>query len=643
MRKSKVVLLLILSVFTWCSFGAKKTKFPVSAISKELLKDANVVVRESCISFKIGSIKETRTTYKYVVTILNENGDDEALLYIGYDKDTKITYLKGSRYNAFGKLDAKLSGTDIEDVSAISGFSLYEDNRVKIADLSCNTYPYTVSFEFEIKKNNTLFYPTWRPLYDKHTSVEYSCFMFEFPEEMNVRYKEINVNSGVKKSLEGGVNKYLWEVKNLKPVESEVYGPEFSKLVPTVYTAPSNFTYDGYDGNMDSWKNFGEWIHLLNKGRNELDDATIIKLQKLTSGVSSNEEKIKKIYEYLQENTRYVSIQLGIGGYQPFEAREVNEKGYGDCKALTNYTMAMLQYLGINSYYTLVSAGKNKGNIMSDFPSNKFNHAFLCVPVDNDTIWLECTSQTCPFGYLGNFTNDRDVLVINETGGHLVHTPNYRQIENLQYRTAHVIIDKEGNATAKINTTYKGLQFENDGINTYANKSGEEQKKWLYNKIDLSGIKIKSFNLKICNNRIPEVKESIEFKTPKYATTSGKRLFLQPNFLNRWDSCPEKIEDRKTDVVLRVAFFDTDSIVYNLPKGYDVEYKPSDIHIKSQFGEYKSKVLLKDNTVTYIRILKMEKGTFSPDTYDQLREFYRQIVKADNVKVVFVTNTEDVN
>ncbi len=94
---------------------------------------------------------------------------------------------------------------------------------------------------------------------------------------------------------------------------------------------------------METWDNFGKWIQALNSGRQELPPATKAKIKELTAKAKTDEEKVKILYEYLQSKTRYVSIQLGIGGQQPFEASVVDQFGYGDCKALSNYMVAMLE------------------------------------------------------------------------------------------------------------------------------------------------------------------------------------------------------------------------------------------------------------------------------------------------------------
>ncbi|NJM26365.1 MAG: hypothetical protein HC859_13660, partial [Bacteroidia bacterium] len=105
-----------------------------------------------------------------------------------------------------------------------------------------------------------------------------------------------------------------------------------------------------------------------------------------------------------------MSIQLGIGGWQPFEASVVDKNGYGDCKALSNYAVAMLKEAGIKGYYCLVQAGEEPAKLDPMFAENHFNHIIVAVPLKQDTVWLECTSQTNPYGYLGEFTGDRQAL-----------------------------------------------------------------------------------------------------------------------------------------------------------------------------------------------------------------------------------------
>jgi len=202
-------------------------------------------------------------------------------------------------------------------------------------------------------------------------------------------------------------------------------------------------------------------------------------MKQITENLKTPEEKIKAIYEYLQNKTRYVSIQLGIGGFQPFEAAVVDEMGYGDCKALSNYMVSMLDVVGIKSNYTLIRAGKDapKMNVnfskftVQSWPSFCSNHA--------DTNWLECTSQTNPFWVYGNVYGWSRALAITDQGAKIVMTPKYSAEQNVQSRTAEVVVDAKGNARAKIKTTYSGLQYENGSLNFILNDQYDEQKKWI--------------------------------------------------------------------------------------------------------------------------------------------------------------------
>lgn len=604
---------------------------------EELAKDANIIIRSEETVFTVNSINSGTTTYKVSITILNEHGNHRAKLYVGYDKLRKVEQIEGASYDRFGKKIKSLKSKDIVDVSAISDFSLFEDNRVKIANLTHTVYPYTVEFSYQLSNKNMLFYPGFYPQDEERLSVEKASYEVRVPLGTKLRYQESNMPQPVKKGATAMHETYIWQVQHLKPVETEPYGPGLEELVPLVRTAPSGFEVEGYKGNMESWKSYGLWVNQLNQGRDVLPEATKQKLVALTAGAKSDEEKVRIIYDYLQGKTRYVSIQLGIGGWQPFEASFVDSKGYGDCKALTNYTQAMLKAVGVNSHHALIRSGDDVTDIRTDFPSSQFNHVVLAVPMPKDTLWLECTSQTEAAGYSGSNTGGRHALLVTPEGGKLVKTQDYMATDNSQLRHIMVRLDEKGSGTASVTTHYKGLQQESrSGVMHHLQP--EEQRKWLYQQVQVPSFEISKFTFEQQKSRVPVVKEQLELNLRQCATISGKRMFVTPNLMNKWTSVPNQKEKRLTEVVRDMAFLDVDTVEFELPAGYAVEFLPQEISHTSEFGEYKATVKVEGQRVIYQRSMQMGKGRYSPESYTKLVEFFNNVIKADGQQVVFVKN-----
>ena len=163
-------------------------------------------------------------------------------------------------------------------------------------------------------------------------------------------------------------------MSSLPPIKEEAFAPELAELIPRIYFAPTNFAFENTQGCLDSWKTYGQWQSQLLQERDLLPEELKQNLQQRTANLKTPYEKIAAVYEYLSTNTRYVSIQLGLGGLQPAKAFDVYKNGFSDCKGLSNYAKAMLKELGIPSFYTVISTEKK--HLLSDFASaNQMNHA----------------------------------------------------------------------------------------------------------------------------------------------------------------------------------------------------------------------------------------------------------------------------
>jgi hypothetical protein len=634
----KFLLISLLVLIHVCSIAKDEPSYPVSQIPDDMKTRMYAVIREQEIRFEINSEKNATTYARLVITILNANGNDYAEKTILYDKFNVIRSFKGTAYDAEGKVVKRLKASDIYDQSAYDGFTLFSDNRFKRADLSQGTYPYTVEFEYEIEQKALFYIPDFELYHDDEISIQKSKYSLIYPIAIKPRYKLFKIQEPTL-STANGKETIEWNFENIKPEKFEKLSPDFEKIIPNISVAPTIFEFDKYAGRMDTWDNFGKWILLLNKDRSTLPDQTKKTVQELTKNAKSTEEKIKILYEYLQSKTRYVGIQLGIGGYQPFDATVVDQTGYGDCKALSNYMVSLLKEAGIKAHYVLIRAGADEPLIDISFPSPQFNHAVVAVPHQADTIWLECTSQTNPFGYAGEFTGDRFAFMITDDGGKIVKTPRYTADQNIQSRTADVFVELTGNATARVNTIYRGLQYENGDLNQIINKQHDDQKKWIQKNVKIPVFDVTGFKMTNKKETLPAGIVNIELSLTRFANVSGKRIFLTPNLMNKSSYLPEKLETRKTNVVLRRPFIDLDTIKYHLPEGIYPEFLPEPTKVTSRFGEYEVKCTMEQGKLIYVRRLKINKGEFPPETYTELTEFFKTINKNDNMKIVFMSKT----
>jgi hypothetical protein len=496
--------------------------------------------------------------------------------------------------------------------------------------------PYTIEYSYTEETENLIFYPAWEAGVDDETAVMQSSLVIRVPSDVSFRYLEKGFNNDVKKTASVNGKVVKWEVKNLPVRKSETLTKDYQMLV--VFTAPIEFEVQGIEGSFNTWEDFAKFYLKLNEGRDELPAEAIQKVKALTQNLNSPEEKAAVIYNYLQSTTHYLNISLGIGGWQTVPAENVATKGYGDCKALTNYFNAMLKTVGVTAYGALVYADSSSLDVQDNFPVSQFNHIISCIPTATDTLWVECTSQTNPFGYQGDFTGNRKVLLIKPNGGGLVNTIQYQPEDNRQARNIKVVIDGNGDAVANVETRYTGLQHE--AVDQAINRmTADEQRKWLLGRIDIGNFELSNFAFEGTKGKIPMASEELTLSIKKCATKSGKRLFIAPNLITTFFAPLNPQDDRKSKLYLNentYSFVDTDTITYQLPEGFVVEYLPENISLKEDFAEYEASVETLENKLIYYRTVRMRGGTYPPDAYNKFVDFLKNVKKADRMRVVYV-------
>ncbi len=605
-------------------------------ISKEMSENANSVIRFQNVSIDIVSIDKMKITKTKVVTVLNEKGLKNVDAFEYYDSSTKVRSIEAKILDAFGNEIKSIKKKDFKDNSVADGFSIYNDNRILYLDYKTVDYPVTIVYNSEIETINTAFIPKWYPIDDYYESVEESKIIINYIPELGFKYKEKNFNefTVLKEESENSIS---FKIENLQAKKYEELSPVFSKVNPSVLFGLDIFSLEGVKGNAKDWDEFSSWIYNnLLKDSDDLSQETIQKVKEIVGEEVDPIKKAKIIYDYLQSKSRYVSVQMGIGGWKPMNASDVDRLGYGDCKALTNYTRVLLKHVGVESFYTLVYAGNDKQNIADDFVSMQGNHAILSIPINEGYTFLECTNTSSPFGYNGDFTDDRDVLIVKKDGGEIVRTKNYNVEKSKQITRGEYKLNENGSISAKMNIVSTGTQY-NDKY--WLIKEKEEKKKLYYkNRFDwLNNISFSNLNL-INDSANIQFIEELTFNAENYVT-ENESIILTLNAFNRNSFSPKRYRNRTNSFEIDRGFMDEDEIFIKLPKNYNADALLNNIVIEEKFGKYEATFELIDtNTIKYNRKFILNNGSFDKNDYESFRIFTDRVSKADNSKIVITLN-----
>jgi hypothetical protein len=583
--------------------------------------------------YDLHGIGEGVIEVEYSHTIYNSKGSDKGRFVQYYDTFRKITDVEFELLDANGNSINKFKKKDAQDISYSKSYET-DDVRLLVIEPKHDSYPYTVICKYTVQLNGYVSLGDWRPLSGYNISVDKATIQVTYDELNPIYTHALNGMESPSADCADGRCSFQVSYNNLEAIVYDRYQKPLKDQTPRLLMKSEKFQLDGLVGALNSWESFGDWYLELNKSSAHVSMATATDIARIQHALIDPALVVDSIYKYMQNRTRYVSIQLGVGGMKSLPVDFVDQKGYGDCKALTNYTQHLLKKLFIPSHQVLVQAGKNSAELIEEFPSSQFNHVFLAVPLENDTIWLECTSQQSPSDYLGTFTDGRKVLWLENGKSKIITTPKIKAEENLTKEIIRINLTKQGLANCEIWQKKQGIHY--DDASAYQYLDQEVIKKRNYEKFEFSDFTITDFTYAIKPDSLVLI-ENYTIDIPKFGKAYGGRLIVDLEEFSQTKTISSDSSDHY--IKLRRGNSINQKIVIAIPEGLKIKYVAASMQIENEFGKYFYNVSQTEEEIVISKYYQLNSGTYEGEQFRQFKSFVNKVAETERAKILFVKKT----
>ena len=434
----------------------------------------------------------------------------------------------------------------------------------------------------------------------------------------------------------------------LRPPEAAVAG----RLVVRIKT-----------GNPDSrslagWPDMGAWYDGLCKELRAPDEAVSKKAAELAAAGADTLAKLRALAEFAQKEIRYVAIQIGIGGFKPHSASSVLGNRYGDCKDKATLLAAMLQAIGIESYYIIVNAFRGSVNMASPVSLYSFNHVILAIRLPDDVpdagldsvvrharlgrlLVFDPTMPTTPLGRLPFYLQDNTGLLVAEGGGELIPLPRPNPESNLLDRKAKLVLTSDGALAGEIQEIRRGSLA--DSYRYQLQTSTEAERRKLLETFlsrSLASFTLQGYDIKNLDNTQADLLVSYRFTAPSYAKRAGGFLVVRPRLVGQKavDISSREKGSRLYPIDLETTSLQRDDFTFELPEGCAVADLPKPVNLDAGFVAYRSASEAVGRTLVYRREYRLNEPVLPASRFDEALKFFLA-VGAEEQQVALVKHS----
>ena len=374
-----------------------------------------------------------------------------------------------------------------------------------------------------------------------------------------------------------GNNIYTFQYKNCPSDKKYSDAPGYSWYSPHVLFYIESFTDESgskkpFLSNINDLYNFNySYLKAMeNKPKPELKRI----VDSITNNVTSQEEKAKKIYTWVQHNIKYVAFENGMEGFVPRDAALVCNRRYGDCKDMASILTAMLNTVGVPAYFTWIGTRDLPYTFSNEPLPMVSNHMICTINLNGKFVFLDGTDPTCVFGLTPSGIQDKEAMVaINEKEYKLLKVPVIEKSKNTIVDTTWLELSPIG-LKGKIKRTLTGYQAMSFyGELMYWSKKNINESMTRTFERGSNKFKLDTFYIgKDASNN--EISVFADFELPNYSKKIGNDYYFNPNlfkfYLNEHIDYPK----RKVPIENNYLFKKKYVTLLKIPEGFKVSYLP---------------------------------------------------------------------
>ena len=583
-----------------------------------------------------------REAYK----ILRPEGRSRGTVEVLFDSQSKVTNLHGWCIPAQGK-DYEVNEKDVVDRAYMAGWELASDAKVRILNIPAPDVGNIVGYEYETEERPIFLQDIW--YFQQRDPLREGHYSLLLPPGWEYKVSWLNHAEVVPTHLGG--NSWQWAVGDASGIRHEAYMPPFAGVAGEMVL--SFFTSGGTLNSNVDWATMGRWYNTLLTERLDASPEIKQKVALLTTGKTTPLQKMQGFAGFVQQDIRYVAIELGIGGFQPHAAAEVFSHRYGDCKDKATLMRSMLHEIGIDSYHVVIYT--ERGAVTPQTPAHQgFNHAILAIKLPDGLtdpsliatiqhpklgriLFFDPTNDLIPFGQLPGYLQANYGLLVTGDGGELIELPQQPSSMNSIERTAKLTLDATGTLKGDVKETRLGERASSERWRLRTVTKDTDRIKPIEDLLasSLSSFRITKASLVNFQQTNQPFGFDYSFESPNYAKNAGNLLLVRPRVVGmKGSGFLENKEPRKFPIELEEPSRDTDTFEITIPAGYVVDDLPPPVDVDYSFASYHAKTVVNGNVVDYTRTFEVKELSVPVNKADDLKKFYRIIAGDERNTVV---------